>query len=290
MIFDWYWLVVASAILMTIATLVEKAALKAEHATQFSAAFSWIIAIVSLAFLPWASFDISSFQWLLLIVGSILWSANYLITARIYKHGSVSIATSVSSAVPLMIIVILAYFFLSEYLSTIQYLAIIGIIAATYLALFRKGKSMLADFDKDKYRYLMVVNSVLAAVSTIIGKYQLVNINIFAYLLITQLLMAGEFAIFISAKYGGLKEIGQTARKYAVPLVAVVALTIGYRLTYYSALAQIAVPISIAAPLRSTIFTVLTVVAGGMLFREQGMKWKIMLSVVMVALAFILTM
>ncbi|MGI0141971.1 MAG: EamA family transporter [Candidatus Micrarchaeales archaeon] len=287
---EWYWLVLASSVLMAVATIIEKYALKAEHATQFSAAFSWIIALVSLVFIPYAIFNISMFQWFLLVVGSILSAATYLITARVYKHGSISIATSVYSALPLLFIVILAYIFLGEYLSLIQYAALAGIIVATYLLLFKGGAKLRNDFDGgNKYKYMMVINAVIVAVSTIIGKYQLVNINFLAYLIITQIFMAIEFAIFISVKYNGVKEIVQTTKTYKYPLITIVLLTIGYRLTYYFALSSPTLPVSIAAPLRNTLFTIMTVLVGGMMFKEKGMVWKVGMSVVMVALALILT-
>ncbi|MDE1761831.1 MAG: EamA family transporter [Candidatus Micrarchaeota archaeon] len=286
---EWYILILLSAFLMTLATIVEKRALKAEHATQYSSAFSWLIAIVSLVLIPFAVFDISGYQWFLLIVGGTLSAITYLVTARVYKHGSLSIATSLSGALPVLFVVLLAYVFLSEYLTAIQYAAIAGIIVATYLVLSSRFHGR-KEFDSSKYKYMMIANAFISAISAVIGKYQLLHINIFAYMIITQIIIAIEFAIFISIKYNGIKEIGRTIVDYKFPIVATVLLTMGYRLSYFAALAQISAPVSIATPLRSTIFTVMTVVAGGIMFKERGLLWKIALSIVMVAMALVLTL
>ena len=286
---EWYILIFISALLMTLATIVEKKALKAEHATQYSSAFSWLIAIASLAFLPLAAFNISGYQWFLLVLGGTLSAITYLVTARVYKHGSLSIATSLSGALPVLFVVLLAYVFLSEYLTIIQYTAIAGIIIATYIVLSRRFNSR-KEFDSAKYKYMVIANAFISAISAVIGKYQLLHINIFAYMIITQIIIAIEFAIFISVKYEGVKEIGRTIISYRFPIAATVLLTIGYRLSYFAALSQISAPVSIATPLRSTLFTVMAVVAGGAMFRERGLWWKIALSVIMVSMALVLTL
>ncbi|MDE1850242.1 MAG: EamA family transporter [Candidatus Micrarchaeota archaeon] len=287
---EWYYLVFISSVLMAAATILEKKTLKAEHATQYSAAFSWIIAIASLVFLPLVDLgQISPLQWILLLVGSMLASASYLISARVFKHGSLSVATPVSSSLPLFFIVIFAYTYLGERLSLMQYAALAGLILATYFLLFNgknlKGKK---DFDSSKYKYFLVVNAVLAAVGTIIGRYQLLNINIFSFMVIMQLLMAVEFAIFITIKYNGVREIVQTARTYKFVLLAIVLLTIAYRLTYYDVLTLPAVSVSIASNVRNSLFVIITVFFAGSMFKEQGIKRKMLLGLLMVALSYIL--
>ena len=43
---SWYYLVIISSIIMGVSTIVEKYALKNEHATSFSASFSIVIAML----------------------------------------------------------------------------------------------------------------------------------------------------------------------------------------------------------------------------------------------------
>ena len=74
---------------MGVATLAEKYALKIEHATAFSSALTPIVAVLSLVFLPLATFDISAEQLIILILLSILNSYVFLLSARVFKHGEV---------------------------------------------------------------------------------------------------------------------------------------------------------------------------------------------------------
>ncbi|MDE1828421.1 MAG: EamA family transporter [Candidatus Micrarchaeota archaeon] len=287
---EWYYLVLISSVLMAAATILEKRTLKSEHATQYSAAFSWIIAIVSLVFLPLANISqISPLQWLLLVVGSVLTSASYLISARVFKHGSLSVATPVSSSLPLFFIVLFAYTYLSERLSLIQYGAIAGLIVATYILLFNRPKSgKKKDFESTKYKYFLVISAILTAVTTIIGRYQLLDIGVFSFLVIMQILMAFEFAIFITLKYNGIREIAQTAITYRYTLIAIVLLTIAYRLTYYNVLSLPLVSVSIASTVRNSLFVVITVFFAGSMFKEQGIKRKMLLGIIMVLLSYVL--
>lgn len=285
---EWYYLVIISAVLMALATIVEKKALKVEHATQFSAAFSMIIAVVSLVFVPWASFQISAFQWLLLLVGSLISAAVYLIQARVFKHGSISNATPASGALPVVFVIFLAYIFLSERLNAVQYLSLAGIVVGTYLILFKKMSKDAHDFDSNKYRYMIIANGVLSAIGMIIGKYQLVNIDVLSYLILTQILMAIEFAIFITIKYNGLKEIQNTIKTYRNPLIATVFLTLAYRLTFFYALSSPFALISAASPLRNAVFVIITVLVGGMMFKEEGLLQKIAISIALLIFSFIL--
>jgi len=285
---EWYYLVIISAVLMALATIVEKRALKVEHATQFSAAFSLIIALVSLIFIPLANFTISPFQWLLLIVGSLISAATYLIQARVFKHGSLSIATPASGALPIVFVAFLAYIFLGERLDLVQYLSLAGIVAGTYLILFRKMSKDGHDFDGNKYRYMIILNGILSAAGFVIGKYQLLSVDVLAYLVITQILIAIEFVIYISLKYNGLKEIENTIRTYRSPLIMTVALTLGYRIAFFYALSSPLALISAASPLRNAVFVIITVLAGGMMFKEEGLLKKIAISIALLIFSFIL--
>lgn len=285
---EWYYLVVVSAIFMAIATIVEKKALKVEHATQYSTAFSIIIAVVSLIFIPFANLDISPFQWLLLFIGSLISAAVYLIQARVFKHGSLSVATPASGSLPIVFIVFLAYIFLSERLTMIQYVALGGMVAGTYLILFRKLTKKQKDFESPKYRSMLITNGVLVAIGMVIGKYQLLSINVFSYLIITQIMMAIEFAIYITIKYNGIEEIKKTIRTYKTPLALTVIFTLAYRLTYFFALSSPLALISAASPLRNAVFVIMTVLAGGIMFKEEGLLKKIAISIAILIFSFML--
>ncbi|MDE1846366.1 MAG: EamA family transporter [Candidatus Micrarchaeota archaeon] len=288
---EWYYLVVASSILLGVGAIVEKNTLKVEHATQFSAAFSWIILAISIVFLlPYTNFAITPFNLLLMFVAGLFGSASYLISARVFKHGNLSAISPVSTSLPIFFLVVLAFFILNEKLSVLEYVSIVGIIIATYLIIFRTsgGKKHLQQFDSNKYKYFLIVNSLGTGVSMLITKYLLVNNNPFAFLIVLEFFMAINFTVYISRKYNGVKEIVSTIYQYKFPIIAVALLTLGYRITYYLAISDPSVPVSVAFPLRNALYVIITVLAGGELFKEQGLKQKLLLSIIMAIFGFIL--
>lgn len=284
---QWYYLALISSVLMGVATIIEKKTLQVEHATAYSSAFSWLIAIISLIFLPFANFNMTAYQLALLYIVSLITSVTYLSSARMFKHSELSVISSTTSSLPSLFIVILAFVFLSEHLTPIQYVSIIGMVVTTFLILFKVDiHSKMKPFESNKYRNMVLTNSLLSAIGAIMMKYVLGGVDVFAYLIVTQIFMAINFAIFISVKYNGIKEIAETVREYKTPILAIVLLTICYRITYFFAVS--AAPISLNQPLRNTLYVVITVVFAGELFKEENIAQKLLLGLLMILFAYLL--
>lgn len=287
MYLPWYYYAVTSAVFMSLATLIEKQTLKVEHATSYSSAFSFLVALLSLVFLPLVNFNISFLTVAFIYLSSILSTATYLLTARIYKHGSVSASSPVLSSLPIFFTVILAYLLLQEALTYFQYLIVAVLVIATYLLAFRKLKpGDVSEFESDKYRYMLVSTAFLMGVGAIIGKYILTLTDVYTYLVIEGIFIAFNFIFIISARYNGIREIMQTISTYRVPIASIVVLTIVSRITYYLAISVAAV--SIVTPIRRSLFTVLTVLIGAEMFREEHLKSKLMLCLIMLVCSYLL--
>ncbi len=284
----WYLLVLLSSVLMGVATIVEKFSLKIEHATAFSSALAPLVTLFSLVFLPWANFDVSAQQLAILIALGALNAYVFLLSARVFKHGEISIASPAFSSLPTLFVVLLAFPFLGEVLSPFQYIVIAAMILATYMLVFRVKKSAAPGFDSNKYRYMIVFYSVLSAVGTIISRYLLISMNPYTFLILTGIFMSASYTILITVRYGGVKEIVSSLKMYKLPLVAQAILTLGYRATYFVALTV--APVSLAQPLRNTFYVVITVVFAGSLFNEKGIVKKLALALMLVFFAYLLTL
>ncbi len=286
---SWYFLVLLSSVLMGLATIVAKVSLNEEHATQFSAAVTPIVTLLSLLFIPWANFQLSPEQWVVMIVLGAFNAYNFLLSSRVYKHGELSIASPVFSSLPTLLTVLLAFLFLGEVLTVWQYLVILVMVLVTYFLVFSRKErgAILGSPEKRHVLYLMFLYSFLTAVTTIVSKYLLSSINPYAFLIINGVLMSISFTVIITARYGGLKEIAQTMKRYKLPLVTNALLTLGYRVTYYVALTV--APVALAQPLRNTIFIVITVGFSGLLFKEARIAKRLVLGLALLALAYLLT-
>lgn len=272
---QWYYLALISSVLIGLATILEKRTLKREYASAYSASLSLIVALASLVFLPFLKIDISLENWLLIYIVSLLSTISYLLAARTFRHGALSTASPLNATLPILFIIIFALIFLHEVLTPIQYLGIGITILASYIILFDKKNRK--DFESNKYRQLIIVNAVITGMSGVIFKYVLFTTTPITYLVISQLFMAFNMIVYMNFRYGGIREILTNAKVYRKELGAIVVLTIGYRITYYMAVAQ--APISLVTPLRNTLLVIMTVFSGSIMFKERNIWSKVGLAV-----------
>jgi uncharacterized membrane protein len=287
---EWYYLVLISSMLNGLATLVEKNALKREYATAFSATVAPFVALISLIFLPLADFSISIWQLAVIVAWSAVNAYSYLLAARAFRHSEISASSAAFSSLPTLIVVILAFLLLSEQLAAVQYIGIAGMIFATYMLFFRAPKRTdgKQDFESPKYKYLVLFAVVVSGVASVFNKYAISGINPYTFFILSSIFMALFFAIFISIRYKGLREVAQTAGSYRLPITLASVLTSGYRLAYY--LALVMVPVALAQPLGNTFYVIITVAIGGLIFKEGGIMRKLAISVFLIFFAYLLTL
>jgi len=284
---EWYYLIALSAILNVTVSIIQKRALKAEHATQYSLTSSFLLAIACVIFIPFANFGITLLQLLLAVLFGALASMTLLLSVKVMRHGNISSITPLANVFPIIFTVILAYIFLSEQLTLLQGLCIFGIGAVTYLLLFRRRKNPFKrDFDSNKYKTILVATALIGSIGGIVGKYLLVNINVFTFLIITQITAAACLWTFNRFKYGGAKGVVWTLRKYRFTFLVLVLLITALRILSYFALTV--APVNIASTLSNAIFVMLTVPIGGILFREGDVRRKVLMSAAIMAFAYLL--
>ena len=284
----WYYLTIISAILMGIASVQEKKALKKEYASAYSSDFSVIAAIASLFLIPFASFNINLVQvgWVYLL--SIATTAGYLLAARAYRHGELSVTSSIYNSLPILFIVILGFLLLGETLTPIQYgsigVAIIGII----LLLFFNYEETRNASVRRRYLRIILLSSFVSAIGAILLKYIVsdISVNPITTLILTQVFSALNFTIYMQLKYGGVKEMFRNLEKYRGIIVTQAIFTTAYRATFYVAAALAA--ISLVSPLRNTIYVIITIFAGGTMFREKNIKLKMVIAAVLIITSYLL--
>ena len=277
---QWYYLAIISSVLLGAATLMEKRTLKVEHALAFSASFAIVAALMSLLFIPLANFKVSAFSVILIYLISVIVAITYWLIARVYKHGSVSAASPIYAALPNLFVVVLAFLFLGEKLAPLLYLFIGILIAATYMIMFT-GKS---QFESGKYVHWLILASLLSAISTIGMKYILFSVSPFTYLILLEVFVAFNMVIAMQLKYGGVKEIIRNTDIYKKEIAVIAIFITAYRVTYYLSASLSA--ISLVWPISNVPYVIMMVFSGVMLFKEDSLRKKAILAVVILIAAY----
>ena len=283
---QWYYLVLISSVLMGAATLLEKRSLYHEYASAFSSDFAIVAAVMSLFLLPFARLSASLQSIALIYVFSLLATATYLLTARTYRHGNVSIGASIYSTLPVFVTVALALPLLGERLTYVQYLSIAVMLAAAYLLVFTRPKGAKKYFEKRRYIYVMLVNAAVMGINAVLLKYIIGSVDPLTVLILSQVFTAINFTVYMQIRYGGVREIIKNFSKNRRVITYQAALTTAYRATNYVAIGIAA--ISLVSPLRNTLYVVITIIGGGVVFKETNIARKLAIALVMIAAAFFL--
>ncbi|HVC57975.1 MAG TPA: EamA family transporter [Candidatus Acidoferrales bacterium] len=286
---QWYYLAVIAAIFTAVSTLTEKYALNKEHATQYSASVSVISFLFSLAFIPFISLaNLNPYAIAVIYVLSLFAAWNFLVSARLYRHSSISMSTPTVNTLPNVFIAVIAFFFLDEKLKPFQYASIAILIIATYL-MFITGKKSIWGKVKGSYIRLLINSALTAAISWVIIKYVLnLGVNPILLLLLSQGFIALNMVIFMQFKFGGLSEIGKMVKQYPLALLSSGVSMVLYRILLFWAL--VTAQVSIAFPLRGAIFIILTVLFGSIFFKEDNLVKRVLLAMVMIAASYILVL
>ncbi len=283
----WYYLVLISSVLMGVSTILEKRTLKDEHAAAYSATLMIIILPLALLLLPLAKFNINPYELFIIYVISVLSTITYVLTARVFRHGNISIASPLFSSLPVLFTVLFAFLFLKEKLSALQYLSVAVLVATSYFMIFGTGKNVQEGYGKNKYVTILLLDTILMAIGAILLKYLFIlGVNVFGYFIIGEYFMAFNIFVLMILRYGGVKEVVRNIKKYKAPIFAIAVLTVAYRVTNYLAVSYAYV--SLTSPLRNSVNVLITVLIGGAMFGESNLKKKLLLSALIVAGAYAL--
>ncbi|MDE1868627.1 MAG: DMT family transporter [Candidatus Micrarchaeota archaeon] len=284
----WYYITIIAAVLMGAATIIEKYALKREHATAYTAAFTVLSAVAALPLIPFSNLNLPLSAWGLVYLISVLATIGYLLMAKVYRHGNISIASAITSSVPSLFVVLMGFAFLGEVLSPEQYMSIMVLVFAGYIFLARFNNGQ-ADAKGHGIKFIdkLLGASFVIALGYILVKY-LFNggISPITYVLLSQLFVALNMLVYMVLKFGGLKEISSHIKANSKPLAAIAILTVAYRVPLYSSISLIQT--SLAVPLLNGVFIIVTVMVGGLLFREGNIWKKILISAVLLAASYFL--
>ncbi|MDE1833232.1 MAG: DMT family transporter [Candidatus Micrarchaeota archaeon] len=287
---QWYYIIIVSGVFMGVSTVVEKYALKAEHATTYTAAFTIIAALAALVLTPFSTFNFGIATLAIIYVASLLVAASYILIAKVYRHGNISVSSALTNSMPSLFVVLLSFVFLGERLKDLQYASIAVMILASYVFLTRYNRDQTDAKGRGvRYADTLIAASLVTAVGYVIVKYLLNSgISPITYVLLSQIFVAFNMLIYMAVRFGGVKEISHNIKRNAGPLVAIGVMTVAYRVPLYISLS--ATEASVAVPVLNAIFIIVTVMIGGFLFKEGNIMKKLALSAVLVAASYFLVL
>ncbi len=283
---EWYYLIVASSVFNAASLIIEKRLVRQEHALAFSMSFSFIIGLMSLLLIPFTTLSLTPLSALLTVAYSVTLALGYWMSARLFRHGSLSTGSPLYNILPVIIVVFLGFLLLGEALSITEYAAIAVMIFAAFFMVSASNKKRDKN-DKEFYDQLVIINAIVVGIGWIILKYALEFTGSVTFIFFTSMITPMIVWLLLQKRTAIYKQ--QTRidiEMYAKPIAIMAVVTLAYRIFLYTAVS--ATQVALAAPLNSTLVVMITVLFGGLLFGEHHIKRKIILSAIMLVAAYVL--
>ncbi len=289
---SWQSLMFVVIIFTALGTIVSKKALFREHAMEFSATLSLVIAVFSLALLPLVDFNIPKNYWAILYLVSLFATIGFLLVAKATRHLEISSSSPLFAFSP-VITALLAFFFLKEHLTVMHFGGLALVFVGSYFLEMKPGESILKKIYtpvkamiKSKYINFMFIALFLYSVGDIIERFMLNtsnpnHITTVTFFFIIHMFMAINFIILLTIYHDGFAGIkhGLKSAGYLIFLMAVIAF-IGRFLTMYAVSIPVAQIALVSALKRGSI--VLSTFFGGEIFKDKHLKQRTLAACVMV--------
>jgi drug/metabolite transporter (DMT)-like permease len=281
----WFSFALIAAILVSATSLLEKRALKVEHAAEFSAVLAVMNAIISIPlFFMYGVPNLTVRGFLIILLVSVLGSIAYLLSAKSVRHLDISLASPFFVLAP-GINAFFAYLFLGEALTAIQVLGLFIMLGGSYILQLKpelKWRDPIKEAYESKYIYLLLTSLLIYSATSLLDRYVLTRegLNPGSYLALVQVFIAINFIILLTIFYDGYRGIKHGVIQYGPSILMVSVLTVGYRFAQVQATALAYIGLVSAVKRSSSLFTTLI---GGEIFHEKGLLRKTSACIIMIA-------
>ena len=288
---NWFWFAFASAVLISIETILEKKILKKEHAMQFSTILAISVAVISLIFLPYLNFDNINIDSIIIIyLNSWLATISFLLVSKAIRHMEVSLVSPLLSFGPIFIL-IFSLIILKEKITNFHLLGIFLVMFGSYILKSKESDffAPIKEIIKSKYIHYIFIALALNGVTATLDRYFLkdaVNIDPISYFFLISMFLAINYSILISILHKGLKDINKGFEVSGIIIIILAILVILSRIFLYQAFSQVSAFLAEPVKRISVLFVILF---GGPLYHEKQIFKKFIASLIMLGGIYIIT-
>ncbi|MDB4939871.1 MAG: hypothetical protein JWO40_296 [Candidatus Doudnabacteria bacterium] len=270
---SWLGFALLCALFAAISAIMEKKTLFYEHAMEFSAVLSVIIAGLSLPFfflINYSALDVKKV--LLMLATATVGAIGSFFINRSARHMEISAASPLLVLGP-VITTILAFFILNEHITTVQAIGIVILVAGGYILELKPGSKIIGpirEFIDSKFIHILFLGLFILSISSLLDRVILSreSVSVYAYLAFVNFFQALVYLIMLTFYHDGINGIKHGFKTAGYPLLIIAALTVSYRFFQATAVQLVYVGLALSIKRTSSIFTTLV---GGKLFHEKNL-------------------
>jgi drug/metabolite transporter (DMT)-like permease len=284
---EWYIYALGAIVLSSAFAIARKKALKNEHALEFESARSLAVVLLLLLILPFVTINAPWKIIALVYFSALLGAIGILLTAKAYRHSEISHIYPLGN-LKVLIVLILAYLFLSERISPAN-------VAGAFLLLF-SAYALEADHHfsdllypiknlfKSKYDMFFLSGILIFSITSMLEKYFVSNyFDPVSLLFLVWIFVSFNLNMIHGFIYGFEEVRKYFAQKPGFPFL-VAFLSIGANFLYLTALQKAYV--SLLTPFLM-LSTLLVVLVGGKFFHEKNLLFRVVTSLTMLIGAYL---
>lgn len=288
----WLGYALISAVLVSVATLFQKRALRHEHAMEFSATFAIIAALVAVPFFFTIDYSrITIMPLVILFINAAIGAVGFYLIAKSVRH------MEISSSAPLFTLgpgftVFLAYLVLGEKLTTMQGWGAALLLFGAYILEVKSHHDVwepVRVFLRSRYIHFIIIAMALYSITALVDRVLLSHYDFQpeAFIAFAHLFIAFHSFVMLSFFHKGIEGVRNGLRSIG-PLLLIIAIIIvvsRYAQVEAIKIAYIGLVVSI-----KRISTFITTVVGGKLFHEHGLTRKILAALITVIGAILIAL
>jgi drug/metabolite transporter (DMT)-like permease len=278
---EWYVFAIGTAVLASVAAIIEKRTLIKENPLEFSTTLGLFNALISLPIIFFISSNISFGILLFVYLISLLGTFAFYLVAKAVRHMDISI-TSPLLNFESAILLVLAILILGEKIAPIQVMGISILVIGGYLLELPKNLNFntpLKIFLKSKYIHFIFLALIIYAFSSLGDKVVLNYMQPLELILISHLFIAINYVIMISILQNGFRSIKHGMKKAWKYTLLMSLFTTSYRILQAQAMSMIFV--SLVIPIKQ-LSTAISTFVGGEFFHEKRVIFRSLIAIVMV--------
>lgn len=287
---EWFTIIIIAAVLKGISLVIEKKTLMKENALEYVSVLTFILMIffffVGIA-TKTLNFNMGLGVYLWIYLASVLAAGGAWFAAKGIRKLEVSEASPLLTFEPIIVAVI-AFLFLSEFMTLVQGAGIAFIIFGSYvLELDHKKHGLLDPFKKILKKrgiHFILLALVLWGVSTPIHRFILnpansFNMNFINYFFVLTLFVVINYSILLHVFHTGFKKLEESFKETPKLFIVGVLVLGSARLGFGAALTMASAAIVITIYRTSSLFAT---IVGGEIFHEKRLMLKIISAVIMI--------
>ncbi|MEK6904636.1 MAG: EamA family transporter [Nanoarchaeota archaeon] len=277
---EWYTLVLISALLAALISIIRKKVLLKEHASEFITTAHLFMAFLLLPVLSKIDINIDLITFLLILIKGIIAAISGIMLARAARHLEISTVEPLRN-LTVVFVLLLSFIFLGESVGIQHGIGLVLTIAGSYFLDVKKD-SIKYSKPHRKYIMYMIIQVFLVAILVLMDRIILQRTTVYTLLILPVYITTIILLIYQSLKYKGLEDVWHSVRTGGVWIVFAVIFAIASDLTYLMAVSIPTAMIALIMALRRTS-TLISTIVGGEIFHDHNLIQKIAASVVILA-------